>query len=267
MSATNEAAKSRLILPLPDDPWCGALSQPLTVQVCFYSCGQVPSRTKRRSARALDESRVEEERHDRRLADRLAVEALDRQPLHAGALDVLDQGRESLAQPLVLRLAQRDERPAAALDEQRRFAAEEDDVGACDPRRASSGALRPGESGAVGLSRVGGGEHQRLLFLAVLGLELSQPLHGPAKRELGAAEPFDEVPAAAEPERLERPELAVDGAVTARDPFAADAVARDDALALEQELGERAPVGAAREQAAGQRPAALRRGDFACSAA
>ena len=45
-----------------------------------------------------------------------------------------------------------------------------------------------------------------------LGLELPQPLDGSAEGELSAAEAFDEVPATTEPERLERLQLAVDGA-------------------------------------------------------
>ena len=73
--------------------------------------------------------------------------------------------------------------------------------------------------------------------------QLAQPLDGSAERELRASEPLDEVAAAAEPERLERSQLAVDGSVAAGDPLCADAVARDDALPLEQQLGQRPAVG------------------------
>ena len=75
---------------------------------------------------------------------------------------------------------------------------------------------------------------------------LPQPLDCAGERELGAAEPFDEVAAPAGADRLEILQLRVDGAVAA-DPLA-DAVASDDALALEQELRERAPVGRAGEE-------------------
>src|SRR5947208_13855443 len=107
-------------------------------------------------------------------------------------------------------------------------------MGAGDPGGSRSGPLRPREGGTVGLCRVGRGEHEWLLLLAVLRLELPQTFDRAAERELGAAEPFDEVAAPAEPEGLERAQLTVDGAVAALDPFAADAVAGDDALALEQ---------------------------------
>src|SRR6185312_16164980 len=54
-------------------------------------------------------------------------------------------------------------------------------------------------------------------------------------------------------------QLRVDGAVPPGNPLAAHAVARDDALPFEQQLGERATVGLAAEEALGPRPAADRR--------
>src|SRR4029079_15100482 len=51
---------------------------------------------------------------------------------------------------------------------------------------------------------------------------------------------------------------AVPRAVAAGDPLAADAVAGDDPLPLEQELGEGAAILVAREEARGERPPALR---------
>ena len=170
-------------------------------------------------------------------------------------------------QPLLLGLAQRNERTAAALDVERRLAAEQDDVRARDSRGPRAGPLRPRQRGAVGLRRVGRREHERLLGLAVLRLQLPQPLDRAAEGELRAAEPLDEVAAAAEAERLERLQLAVDRAVAARDALGADSVADDDALALEHQLGKRAPVGAAGEETACERPAALGRGDLAGAAA
>ena len=73
-----------------------------------------------------------------------------------------DERRERRAEPVLVRLAERDERAAAALDEERRLAAEQDDVRARDARRAGARALRPRDHGAVRLRRVGGGEDERL---------------------------------------------------------------------------------------------------------
>src|SRR5205823_11236738 len=70
----------------------------------------------------------------------------------------------------------------------------------------------------------------------------------------------DEVAAPAEPERLQRLQLAVDGAVPTGDTLAAHAVPGDDPLSLQQELGQRTPIPVSREEAPGQRPAALGRG-------
>src|SRR5207249_10226634 len=105
----------------------------------------------------------------------------------------------------------------------------------------------------------GGREDERLRLLTLAGTQLAQPLDRAAESELRAAEPFDEVAAPARTERLQRTQLAVHGSVAARDSFTAHAVAGDDALAFQQQLGERAPLGLSREQARGERPAALRR--------
>ena len=128
-----------------------------------------------------------------------------------------------------------------------------------DPRRACSRPPRPRNRGAVGLGRVRRREHERLWLLSLARFQLAEPLDGSRERELRAAEPLDEVAAPADAERLQRPQLAVDRSVAAGNPLAADAVARDDPLPLEQELGERAPVGLAGEQSGRDRPAALGR--------
>jgi signal transduction histidine kinase len=219
------------------------------------------------TARAGEEAGVDQQRHHHRVGDRLAVEALDREPLGASALHVGDEGGERDAQPLLLRLTQRNERAAAALDEERRLAAEQDDVRAGDARRPSACALRPRQRRAVRLRRIGGGEHERLRLAAFARPQLAQPLHRPAERELGAAEALDEVAAPARPERLERTQLLVDGAVAAGDALAADAVACDDALPLEQELRQRAPVEVAGEERRGERPTPLRRRHGGCARA
>src|SRR5438067_13880688 len=92
------------------------------------------SSAKRHAARALDETRLQQERHDRRLPDRLAIETLDREPLHARPADVVDERGGGYAEPFFLGIAQRHERAAAALDEQRRLPAEEHHARARDPR-------------------------------------------------------------------------------------------------------------------------------------
>src|SRR6476469_9473572 len=136
-------------------------------------------------------------------------------------------------------------------------------MGAGDPRGPRRGALRPRQHGAVRLSRVGRREHERLGLLPVLRSQLAEPFDCPAEGELGAPETLDEVAAPAEPERLERLQLTIDRAVAAGDALAAHAVPYDDALPLDQQLGERAAVGAAGEERRGQRPAALCGGHLA----
>ena len=85
------------------------------------------------SARAGEEAGLDEERHHHRSRDRLAVEALDREAFRAAALHVRDERRERDAKPVLLRLAERHERATAALDEEHRLAAEQDDLCAGDP--------------------------------------------------------------------------------------------------------------------------------------
>src|SRR5439155_9394778 len=81
--------------------------------------------------------------------------------------------------------------------------------------------------------------------------------------ELRAAQALDEVAAPADPERLQVAERVVEHRETPRDALGQDLLAGDDAVALEQELGQRAALGArlgARaEDRARQRPAALHR--------
>ena len=88
-----------------------------------------------------------------------------------------------------------------------RLAADLDDLcarDACGPRRV---APRPWQGGAVDLGRIAGGEDDRVVPTVA---QLAQPLDGPAERELGTAEPVDEV-AAPDPARLlHRPEERVD---------------------------------------------------------
>src|SRR6185503_15519762 len=150
---------------------------------------------------------------------------------------------------------------AAALDVDDGLGAGEDDVGARDPLGLAvlRIALGPRQRGAVGLGRVGRGEHDRGRLLTRAGR--AQPLDRAGERELRAAETLDEVAATAGAERLELRERVVEDREAAGDPFGQDLLAADDAVALEQQLGDGpAPLARLRlaaEDPARQRPAAL----------
>ena len=154
---------------------------------------------------------------------------------------------ERRPQPGLVGIAERHERAAAPLDVERGRAAEQDDVRAGDPGRSRACASRPRQRRAVRLGGVGRREHERVVLGAPLRSSRSRST-APGERELRAAEPLDEVPATTGADRLERAQLAVHGAVPAGDALAADAVAHDDALSLEQQLGESAPIDGRREQ-------------------
>ena len=171
---------------------------------------------------------------------------------------MLDERREGDAEPLLLRFSQRHERAATALHEERRLAAQQNHLRAGDARRPSTGSFRPRQRGAVRLRGIRCSQHQRVCVLAAL-TQLADPLDRAAERELCAAEPFDEVTATTETECLKRTQLCVHRAVAAGNALGAHAVAGDDALPLEQELGERAALRGACEQPLGARPASSRR--------
>ena len=122
-------------------------------------------------------------------------------------------------------------------------------------------ALRPGQRGAVGLRRVGGGEHERRRGRARLAGVGTQALDRAGQRELRTAEALDEVAAPADAEGLEVAERVVERGEAARDALGEDLLTGDDAVALEQQLGQRAALGpglgAAAEDPARQRPTAL----------
>ncbi len=169
-----------------------------------------------------------------------------------------DERGERRAQPLGVRVAQRHERASAPLDEQHGLAVEQDDVRSGDAGSTGSRTPGPGECGAVRLRGIGGGEHERPH--TGVGAQLAQPLDRARQGELGAPEALHEVAAPTAADRLQSAKLAVDGSVSTRDALAAHAVTDDDALALEQQLREGAPIATAgREEPGGQRPAALRR--------
>ena len=113
---------------------------------------------------------------------------------------------------------------------------------------------------AVGLRRVGGGEHDRRRRV-VVALR-AQALDRARQRELRAAEALDEVAAAGDAERLQRGERVVERGEAAGDALGQHLLAGDDAVALEQQLGLRAAargriVVARANSGARQRPAAL----------
>ena len=202
-----------------------------------------------------------------RLADRLPVEALDREPLRAAAFTCATSAASAArSHSSSGSRSGTSERPPRST---KRAGSPPSRTTYAPATRAARPSARFGHGKAApyGWAGIGRGEHERLGLLAVLRSQLAQPLDCPAERELRAAQAFDEVAAPAEAERLERLQLAVDRAVAARDPLAAHPVARDDALALEQQLRERAPVGLAREQPRRLRPAALGRGHLAGAAA
>ena len=121
--------------------------------------------------------------------------------------------------------------------------------------------LRPRDRGAVRLRGIGRGEDERLCLFTFARAQFPETFDGARQRELRTAEPFHEVSAPTNPERLERAELSVHGAVTARDSFTAHTVTGDDALPFEQKLGECSRIWTTLEEAIGQRPASLRRRD------
>ena len=207
------------------------------------------------AARSGEKACLDEQRHRLGLGDRAAVEPLHGQALGMALTHPIREGLERRTQPVLVGLAQGHERAAAALDVERRHAAEQDDVSAGDAGRPRTRPSRPRQRRAVGLSGICRGEHERIVLDPTP--ELPQPFHRTGERELRPAEPFHEVSTPTGAKGLERAQLAVDGAVAAGDALAADPVAHDDALALEQQLREGAPVDGGREQPCRQRPATL----------
>ena len=121
---------------------------------------------------------------------------------------------------------------AAALNVDHGLGAGQHHVGARVAGGGAGVALRPAQDGAVGLGGVGGGEHDRRCRV-VVALR-AQALDRARERELGTAEPVDEVAAARDADRLERGELVIQRGETAGDPLGQHLLAGDDAVALEQ---------------------------------
>ena len=100
--------------------------------------------------------------------------------------------------------------------------------------RAATRAARAPERFGQGAPRRTAAPDRRRDQRALLRRLLAEPLDRAGERELRAAQAFDEVSAAADAERLQLAQLAVDGRVAARDPLGPHAVARDDPVPLEQ---------------------------------
>ena len=166
---------------------------------------------------------------------------------------------ERRPQPGLVGLAQRHERAAAALDVEGCRAAEQDDVRTGDAGRPSARAPRPRQRCAVRLGRVGRREHERVVV--GVGAQLAQPLDGAGERELRPAEPFDEVAATTGADRLERPQLAVDGAVPAGErPRRARRRATTIPCRSSSSSASARRSTAVGKSRVGERPASLRRG-------
>src|SRR6478672_8096084 len=136
---------------------------------------------------------------------RLAVELLDRQFRQLGGGDGVGQGTHRRLQILALERAEAEEAATAALDEHDRLAVAQQQVGAGGATGATTALeLRPGQRGAVGVGRVGGGEDE---VRAVAFGQRAQALDRAGEGELGAAEALDEVAAAGGAEQLEVAEL------------------------------------------------------------
>src|SRR4051794_12716841 len=190
--------------------------------------------------------------------DRLAVDPLDAELRDPARLDRIGERLQRGARIP----GQREQASPAPLDVEGRLGAREHDVGAGHPLgTAVVVALRPRQRRPVRLGRVGGGEHQRRRLLELDPAGGPQPLHRAGQRELGAAEPLDEVAPPRDAERLQRAQRVVQGREAAGDPLGQHLLAGHDAVPLEQELGERtaalAGVGGRLEQRRSQRPAAL----------
>ena len=112
----------------------------------------------------------------------------------------------------------------------------------------------PRQCSSVRLCRIGCSEDERRAFSSSRGRSSRRRSTAPSERELRATETLDEVPAPTEAERLERAQLPVHRAVPAGDPLGANAVPRDDALTLEQELRERPGARLVPKRTSDQRP-------------
>lgn len=145
-----------------------------------------------------------------------------------------DESFECGAQPLWVRLAERHERTAAALDVERGFSVEKNHPGANHARSPRPGTARPGKGGAVGLSWVRRCQDECLDLIPTApdGAQLTQSLDCSRRRKLGSSQAFDEVAAAADPEGLESAELAVNRSVPTAYALTADPVSRHDSLTL-----------------------------------
>ena len=200
-----------------------------------------------RPPRAGGEAGLDEEGQERRVGHGLAVEPLDRKPLAPVPARVLDEGAESTA---VARLSSGSRRVTSVRPPRStKSAASPPSRTTCAP---ATRAARPsaffgqGSAAPYGCAGSAAASTSASGLFSLLRPQLTQPFDRAAERELRAAEALDEIAAPAETERLERPQLAVDGSVPSGYPLRADAVPGDDALPLEQELGQRSRTPAPR---------------------
>ena len=218
----------------------------------------LPLRAQDGAARAGEEAGLDEQRHRLRLRDGDTVERSTARRFAPPALDVGDESRER--RPSHTGSGSRSgtsERPprstkSAASPSSSTTHAPATRAARAPERRGQGSAAPYGCAGSAAASTSASGSSPR-----ATGAELTEALDGTRERELRTAEPLDEVAAPADAERLERLQLRVDGAVPAADPLAANAVARDDPLALEEELCERPAIGGLGEQRRRERPPAL----------
>src|SRR6266566_6679617 len=130
-AAKSSATRRTRSVSSPCAGWATSSSPRRSYGLCAEDC----------TPRAREEAGFDQQRHDDRLADRLAVEALDGEAPCSAPLNVGDERRQGDAEPLFFRLPKRDERSAAALDEECGLAAEQHDLGARDPCRSRACAL------------------------------------------------------------------------------------------------------------------------------
>src|SRR5215211_2324803 len=222
---------------------------------------RISSGTERELTRPLAEAQLDENGLPRGADDRLAIDALEAELAAAVGRDERGERLEARAHARVVGFGEDEDPAAAALDVEDGLTAGEDHVRAGGALRALglAVALGPRQRRAIRLGGIGRGQdHRRRL---VLGLLRAQTLDGARQRELRAAEAFDEVAAAADSEGLERAEGVVQEAESAGGALGEHVLARDDPVALEQQLCARAPsergIRLSAEDGGRQRPAPL----------
>ena len=211
-----------------------------------------PLRTEHCAARAGEETRLDEQLHDVRLDDGLAVEALDREALRAAAPHVRDERSER--RPSHSGSGSRSgtsERPprstkSAASPSSSTTHAPATRAARAPERRGQGSAAPYGCAGSAAASTSASRVRRRSGRAAARAVARRRP----ESANCAPPSPSTKYPRRQTPSVSSARSSRVDGAVSAADPLAAHAVARDDPLSLEQELGERA-AGPARRAKSG----------------